>query len=246
MQTGKFVAYSRKEKVLFLYNINNCGRVTKGKQYRSSTTKKTTVMEQNTRLALCDTSGLLKSIIDALSGKEGRYWMTVFKKALRKENPFEKRKWPKWKTITEGKYWYSYRALEAFKSSDFKINSLMPKMFEGTFFSATEKKTELVIVTPEELGFTQHTYLHEFYERAIEEYGLVLCESQIGPTLREQYTDQPDGWLFVAMKPISNPGTAFIYNLTSKNGVLGLDLGNAEKTSKYGIKVQFVFCPPVK
>ena len=50
-------------------------------------------MEQNTRLALCDTSGLLKSIIDALSGKEGRYWMTVFKKVLRKENPFEKRKW---------------------------------------------------------------------------------------------------------------------------------------------------------
>lgn len=208
--------------------------------------KKTTVMEQNTRLALCDTSGLLKAIIDALSGKEGRYWMTVFKKALRKENPFEKRKWQKFKTITGGKYWRAQNALDAFRASDFKLNSVIREMFEGTLFSAAEKKTDLIIVTAEDLGFTEHTYLHEFYERAVDEYGLVLCESQTGPTLREQYTDQPEGWLFIAMKPISNPGTAFIYNLTSKNGVLGLDVGNAEKTSKYGIKVQFVFCPPVR
>jgi hypothetical protein len=183
-----------------------------GKQYRSSATKKTTVMEKDTRLVLRDTSGLLKAIIDALSGKEGRYWMTVFKKTLRKENPFEKRKWPKWKTIVAGKYWRAQNALDAFRASEFKISQTIREMFEGTFFSGNEKMADLIIVTPEDLGFKDHTYLHEFYERAIDEYGLRLCESQIGPLLREQYLDQPNGWLFIAMKPIPNPGTNYIYN----------------------------------
>ena len=68
--------------------------------------------------------------------------------------------------------------------------------------SATESEIELVRLTVRNLGFPNGANREDIYARAMEQ-GLALCPPEVGPRLRMEYKDQPNGeWLLVAMEPI--------------------------------------------
>jgi len=67
--------------------------------------------------------------------------------------------------------------------------------------SKTEIELDLVNVSVRELGFKQGAKRSDIITKALE-LGLQLCPSEVGPQLRLQYTDQPNGeWLLVGMDP---------------------------------------------
>ena len=72
-------------------------------------------------------------------------------------------------------------------------------------FSATKKesvKIKLVLVTPVSLGFkSEEVALGKLYQSA-RKCGLSLCCEKIGMQIRAQYSDHPEGEIFVAMDPI--------------------------------------------
>jgi len=44
---------------------------------------------KDTQLLFCEVSGLLKDLLEKLSGDNGDQWLRVLNKMLRKENPWE-------------------------------------------------------------------------------------------------------------------------------------------------------------
>ncbi|MFY9463112.1 MAG: hypothetical protein WAP52_02920 [Candidatus Sungiibacteriota bacterium] len=72
--------------------------------------------------------------------------------------------------------------------------------------SRVETEVDLVALSVAELGFKDGATRKDIYERAIE-IGLELCPAEVGPQLRLQYKDQPNGErLLVAMNPIADSG----------------------------------------
>lgn len=75
-------------------------------------------------------------------------------------------------------------------------------------FTAAGKETEvdLVVLSVAELGFKDGAYRKDIYRQALK-LGLELCPAEVGPQLRLQYKDQPNGeWLRIAMEPIAGSG----------------------------------------
>jgi len=69
-----------------------------------------------------------------------------------------------------------------------------------------KEKIGLVSFSVKQLGFSNGATLQEIYNKA-KEFGLELCPPQVGPELRLNYKDQPNGeWLRIAMEPISDRG----------------------------------------
>jgi hypothetical protein len=76
---------------------------------------------------------------------------------------------------------------------------------ENTFkVSETEQKVELIDVSVRELGFKEITCYEDICKRA-SELGLDLCPAEVGPQLRLQWRDQPNGTcVAVAMNTIND------------------------------------------
>jgi hypothetical protein len=97
----------------------------------------------------------------------------------------------------------------------------------------SSKKSEhinLVCLTLNALGFSDYDVRNdEIYEKA-KKLGLELCPAEVGPGLRLQYTDQPDGeYLYIGMKPIINSsGVPQEYTLSSDVGELMLNVEEAD------------------
>jgi len=69
-----------------------------------------------------------------------------------------------------------------------------------------ETELELVIASVAELGFKKVAKYSDICDR-IKELGYDLCPAEVGPQLRLQYKNQPNGeWLRVAMEPIEDSG----------------------------------------
>lgn len=68
-----------------------------------------------------------------------------------------------------------------------------------------EIELDLVVVSVAELGFKNGAKMKDIYDLAREK-GLQLCPNQVGPELRLQYEDQPNGeWLVIGMEePIAD------------------------------------------
>jgi len=65
-----------------------------------------------------------------------------------------------------------------------------------------ETEIDLVLVTVVRLGFKDGATRENIYKRA-KEFDLELCPAEVGPQLRLQYKDQPNGeWILVGMEPI--------------------------------------------
>jgi len=151
------------------------------------------------------TLGEIEAIINKLGGMEG------VKRFLSGELVIKEtgRKFKNWKTIklgtglkTAGDF---RRALcgDGFNLSKWASDNLGKPAFT---VALEETEVDLVKVTVGELGFKKGARRDQIYERA-KELGLELCPSEVGPQLRLQYKDQPNGeWILVAMEPIVDSG----------------------------------------
>ena len=120
------------------------------------------------------------------------------------------RNWSTWKTIRLGTN--GLKTADDFrkflKDNGFSIGDYANDILgKPTFTAAAEEiELDLVVASVAELGFKNGATREQIYARA-KELGLDLCPAEVGPQLRLQYKDQPNGeWLIVAMEPIADSG----------------------------------------
>ena len=110
-----------------------------------------------------------------------------------------------WRTIKLGtgpKTGDDFRSV--LRDGNLRLNNWASDILGKPAFTVATKETEvdLVKVSVAELGFEQGARRDQIFERA-KELGLELCPAEVGPQLRSQYKDQPNGeWLLIGMKPI--------------------------------------------
>jgi hypothetical protein len=87
-----------------------------------------------------------------------------------------------------------------------------------------ETEVELIVAAVAELGFKDGAKYSDICERA-KELGLGLCPAEVGPQLRLQYTNQPNGeWLRIAMEPITDSvGGLNLFSVGCYDGELWLN-----------------------
>jgi len=117
---------------------------------------------------------------------------------------------PIWKTIKLGtgpKSADDFR--KAIKAAGMKVGNWASDILgKPEFVVADKEETEvdLVKVTVAELGFKKATRRDQIYNRA-KELGLQICPPEVGPQLRLQLADQPNGeWILIGMEPIRRSG----------------------------------------
>lgn len=88
----------------------------------------------------------------------------------------------------------------------FEISGYAYDLLEKVEYQNKKQSVDLVVLTPADLGFTSYPTTTELFARA-KEQGYDLCPAEIGPRLRAQYKDQPNGeWLSIANEPITDSG----------------------------------------
>jgi len=104
------------------------------------------------------------------------------------------------KTIKLGTLKDANAICKAITDAGVRINILN----QPAFTVATEEtEVELVVASVAELGFKDGAEYSVICERA-KQLDLELCPAEVGPQLRLQYLDQPNGeWLRIAMEPIT-------------------------------------------
>lgn len=109
---------------------------------------------------------------------------------------------PPWRTIVLGVHKSADEYRTALKAKGFQLSDWASDILGKITFSEKEISVELVKVSVAELGFNRNTSLRDILAKA-QELGLGLCEPEIGPALREQYSDQPHGeYLWIGMEPV--------------------------------------------
>ena len=96
----------------------------------------------------------------------------------------------------------------ALKESGNRINDWGIEILNNPAFTAreTEEVLDLVVVSVTDHWFKGVHYRWKFIDKALE-LGLRLCPAEVGPQLRLQYADQPEGeWLVIGMEPIIGEG----------------------------------------
>ncbi|MEA1929787.1 MAG: hypothetical protein U9M92_02845 [Patescibacteria group bacterium] len=150
--------------------------------------------------------GTAEAVFNKLGGLEGiEAFLRGETEVVRVEPPGFK----VWKTITLGigpKTVADFR--KALKKSGCNIGTWGNDILGQPAFTVAPEKTEvdLVNVSVAELGFKDGATREKIYKRAME-LGLKLCPAEVGPQLRLQYLDQPQGeWLLIGMEPITGSG----------------------------------------
>lgn len=116
------------------------------------------------------------------------------------------------------------------------------------FSVATEEmELDLVVVSVKELTGKDEAPLIEIYARA-KERGLGLCPNEVGPSLRLQYADQPNGeWLIIGMEPIADSdGYLELFYLEHSDDGLWLYTRYGRPGSVWRGCYRFVFVRPRK
>jgi len=193
-------------------------------------------------------TGSLKQLIVNLGGEDGDRWEEELKRFNRKEPCWVKETmvWKTWKTIKLGtglKTADDFR--KAFKASGNRIGDYANDILGKPAFSAAAKESELelVKVSVKELGFKNGATRQEIYQRA-QELGLKICPNEVGPQLRLQYENQPNGeWVLVAMEPISDSdGYLLLFHVTHDDGGQWLGSYCGGPDDVWDADHVFVFC----
>lgn len=140
---------------------------------------------------------------------------------------------PTWKTIKLGTYKSVSEIREALKTKGFRTSEWGDVALGQIVLSPAETEIELVTATVEQLGFKDAAVYGTIMNR-IQELGFSLCPPEVGPELRLQYPDQPEGeWLLIAMNPIAgSDGTHRVFNVVANDGSRWL-LGGFGSTSRW-------------
>ncbi|MGZ6316488.1 MAG: helicase [Anaerolineales bacterium] len=88
-----------------------------------------------------------------------------------------------------------FELLEDLKGHSVELNEFGIKLLSSRSFKVSEKRHPLVTVelSVHNLGYPQGATISEIYER-VTTLGLSLCPIELGPHLRLQYLDQPEGF----------------------------------------------------
>jgi hypothetical protein len=121
-------------------------------------------------------------------------------------------------------------------------------MIEGQAFttSETEVEIDLVALSPRDLGLTGRTVSLLVFYNAAKAQGLELCPAEVGPQLRLQYTDQPQGEsLHVAMEPIPDgDGDPNIFEVSRDRKGLCFDASFGDDETYAGEYQKYLFVQP--
>jgi len=155
-----------------------------------------------------------------------------------------------WKTIKLGT---GLKTAEEFRrvlrDGEFRLSDWASDILGKPAFKAADEETEvdLVKVTVVELGFKKGARRNQIYERA-RDLGLELCPPEVGPQLRLQYQDQPNGeWILVAMEPIvDSDGDPRLFLVERSDSGLWLSSFWGDPGGFWDAGRQWVFCRPCK
>ena len=190
--------------------------------------------------------GQVEAVVNKLGGMEG------VKRFLSCETVIQvaEHKFKTWKTIKLGtglKTADDFR--KTLKDNGFNISGWANDILRKPAFTvaAEETEVELVKVTVAELGFKRGARHEQTYERA-KEFGLELCPPEVGPQLRLQYQDQPNGeWILVAMEPIIvSGGDPELFNVGRSDSGLWLSSYWSSPGIFWYADCRWVFCRPCK
>jgi hypothetical protein len=106
----------------------------------------------------------------------------------------------------------------------FVIYDIAKEILQKTPFSKENKEYNLVSFSVENLGFPNGATTQEIYQKATE-LGLEICPAEVGPLLRLNYPDQPNGeYLWVAMESIiTSDGNQHVFSVRHGHGELKLN-----------------------
>lgn len=136
---------------------------------------------------------------------------------------------------------YDFR--KSFEDNGFAIDDCANDILCKPAFTVATEETELdlVVISVAELGFKNAAPREEIYARG-DERGLDLCPAEVGPQLRLQYKDQPNGELFVAMEPITGSiGYLSLFRVERSASTLLLSCYSASPACVWGTGTRFVF-----
>ena len=170
------------------------------------------------------TLGQVEAVFNKLGGDDG---VRRFLSGELVVKPVD-RNWSTWKTIRLGTN--GLKTADDFrkflKDNGFSIGNYANDILgKPTFTAAAEEiELDLVVASVAELGFKNGATREQIYARA-KELGLDLCPAEVGPQLRLQYKDQPNGeWLIVAMEPIAGSvGGLRLFHVERSDSDLWLD-----------------------
>jgi len=190
--------------------------------------------------------GQVEAVVNKLGGIEG------VKRFLSGETIIQvaEHKFKTWKTIKLGT---GLKTAEEFRrvlrDGEFRLSDWASDILGKPAFKAADEETEvdLVKATVAELGFKKGARYDQIYERA-KEPGLELCPPEVGPQLRLQYQDQPNGeWIVVAMEPIiDSDGCPRVFNVERIGSELWLSSYWGRPDGFWDPDCQWVFCRPRK
>jgi len=190
--------------------------------------------------------GQVEAVVNKLGGIEG------VKRFLSGETVIQvaEHKFKTWKTIKLGT---GLKTAEEFRrvlrDGEFRLSDWASDILGKPAFKAADEETEvdLVKVTVAELGFKKGARRNQIYERA-KELGLGLCPPEVGPQLRLQYQDQPNGeWILVAMEPIIDSGGGpRLFRVGRDDSGLWLSSRWGDPDDFWYPGHQWVFCRPCK
>jgi len=155
-----------------------------------------------------------------------------------------------WKTIKLGTGFKTADEFRrALRDGGFRISGWASDILGKPALKAADEETEvdLVKVTVAELGFKEGVRRDQIYERA-KEFGLELCPAEVGPQLRLQYQDQPNGeWILVAMEPIfASDGNPRLFPVGRNDSGLWLSGLWSPPARFWPADRRWVFCRPCK
>ena len=110
-------------------------------------------------------------------------------------------------------------AKQAILDKGFKLYGYAEDFLQKISFSKEKKEYNLVSFSVKGLGFSSGATTKQIYDKA-EELGLELCPAEVGPLLRLNYLDQPNGeYLRIAMKTIeASDGDAHLFAVFHGDG----------------------------
>jgi len=185
----------------------------------------------------------VERIIKKLGGIEG------VKLFLSKE---EKREFEVWRTVRLGTGLTAEDFLRALDIGGFITTNWAAEILRNPAFRVAAEKIEvnLIKASVDDLGFGRGALLNQIYDCARRKRGWGLCPAELGPQLRLQYRDQPDGEeIIVGMESIRGSADyPEIFDVECADGELYLnsrrgDLGFLWSADSEWV---FVFLPPLE
>ncbi|OGC67923.1 hypothetical protein A2450_01855 [candidate division WWE3 bacterium RIFOXYC2_FULL_40_11] len=201
--------------------------------------------KKDIRLTLSDVQRLLTILLGKLAGPDGGSWLRALSKFLRKENPWEK---PEiFKVIELGTFEDAKALRTALEQAGISIGTWASDILDKVKPAKAKKTVKLVVLSVGELGFPEDaTATYTDICKAACAQGLDLCEAEVGPQLRLQYLDQPEGEaLVVAMPPlVASDGDLLVSLVKRDGGEYRLNASYIFSGNRWSNSVRFVFVSP--